>query len=233
MNNTYESRLIALIPAGGVGLRALTDGQTLPKQYRLVRNKPMIVWAALALSSNPRIESVLVGVQSDDPWAQTALSGLEKVKIRHTGGQTRAQTVLRTLRDAGAQRSDWVLVHDAARPGLPAEALERLIDACLERDQGGLLALPAADTVKSAEPDPVRVKATLPRQEIWLAQTPQMFRVGLLLDAMEGALKEGFAVTDEASAMEWAGYQPLLVPGSLRNHKVTWPEDFELVQGWL
>jgi len=233
MNNVHESRLIALIPAGGVGLRALTDGQTLPKQYRLIRDKPMIVWAVQALSSNPRIGSVIVGVQSDDPWAQSVLGGLDKVTIRHTGGQTRAQTVLQTLRHAGAQRSDWVLVHDAARPGLPGEALERLIDACLERDQGGLLALPAADTVKAAEPDPARVKATLPRQEIWLAQTPQMFRVGLLLDALEGALKEGFAVTDEASAMEWAGYQPLLVPGALRNHKVTWPEDFELIQGWL
>ena len=135
-------------------------------------------------------------------------------------------------RRAGRQRAaddTWVLVHDAARPGLPAEVLARLIDACLEDPVGGLLALPVADTVKGGHE---RVERTLDRNGLWLAQTPQMFRAGALRDALTAAAVAGVAVTDEASAIEAAGYAPRL-PGSLRNFKVTWPDDFELMEKWL
>ncbi|MFQ6712130.1 2-C-methyl-D-erythritol 4-phosphate cytidylyltransferase, partial [Bordetella pertussis] len=124
----------------------------------------------------------------------------------------------------------WILVHDAARPGLPAAALARLIDACLDDAVGGLLALPVADTVKAGRQ---RVSRTVDRDGLWLAQTPQMFRAGLLRDALARARAAGLAVTDEASAVEAAGHAPRLVAGALRNFKVTWPDDFELMEKWL
>ncbi|MCD0505610.1 2-C-methyl-D-erythritol 4-phosphate cytidylyltransferase, partial [Bordetella petrii] len=134
------------------------------------------------------------------------------------------------LADSGAADDAWVLVHDAARPGLPADALARLIDACLPDPVGGLLALPVADTVKSGGP---RVQSTLDRNGLWLAQTPQMFRAGVLRAALADAREAGMASTDEASAIEAAGHAPLLVQGALRNFKVTWPDDFELMERWL
>ncbi|CFN29194.1 4-diphosphocytidyl-2C-methyl-D-erythritol synthase [Bordetella pertussis] len=134
------------------------------------------------------------------------------------------------LADSGAAADDWILVHDAARPGLPAAALARLIDACLDDAVGGLLALPVADTVKAGRQ---RVSRTVDRDGLWLAQTPQMFRAGLLRDALARARAAGLAVTDEASAVEAAGHAPRLVAGALRNFKVTWPDDFELMEKWL
>lgn len=233
MSDVCRVRVVALVPAGGVGVRATSDGQAVPKQYRMIRDKPMIVWAVRALLADARIEGVWVGVQADDPLAQPLLSGTERLTISPTGGPTRAETVLHTLLAARLAAHDWVVVHDAARPGLPAEALGRLIDACVSHDRGGLLALPAADTVKLADGVPPIVKETLPRSSIWLAQTPQMFRAGALAQALQGALAAGFDVTDEASAMEWAGYAPLLVPGATQNLKVTWPSDFAMVQTCL
>ena len=214
----------------------------------------MLRWALRALLVDPRIEEVLVGVAPDDPYAAGALHGLPRTTCHRTGGVTRAATVLATLNAAALRPHDWVLVHDAARPGLPSEALARLIDACLEdagsnsgHAVGGLLAERVADTVKLAESDASgdqrlrrasggsamsRVQHSISRDGLWLAQTPQMFRAGLLLSALKAA-GENPAVTDEASAMELAGYHPLLIPGSIRNFKVTWPEHFKLIEGLL
>nr|WP_240039569.1 2-C-methyl-D-erythritol 4-phosphate cytidylyltransferase [Achromobacter aloeverae] len=210
----------------------------LPKQYRLLRGQPMLRHAVLALLADPRIREVRVAVAPDDPWAAQALAGLPRTVVSHCGGDTRAATVAHALADSGAAADDWVLVHDAARPGLPADALGRLIDACLGDAVGGLLALPVADTVKggrldTASPARVRVTRTLDRDGLWLAQTPQMFRAGMLADALRAAARAGVPVTDEASALEAAGHAPLLVPGALRNFKVTWPDDFDLMEKWL
>jgi 2-C-methyl-D-erythritol 4-phosphate cytidylyltransferase len=147
------------------------------------------------------------------------------------GGATRAASVLAGLRhlvSQGAQPSDWVLVHDAARCLVRAEDVTRLIEACRGDPVGGLLALPLADTLKMARHG--RVQGTLDRSDKWLAQTPQMFRCGLLLDAL---LQAGAAVTDEASAIEHLGHSPLLVRGSAHNLKVTYPEDFALAEALL
>lgn len=257
--------LIAIVPAAGVGQRAARAGESgPPKQYRLIAGQPMLRHAVQALLADARIAQVRVAVSAEDSWAAEALAGLPRTVCRPCGGPTRAETVAAALADSGAADDDWVLVHDAARPGLPAEALARLIDICLSDSVGGLLALPVADTVKSqrrvdegvssgqpaaealtpaggmtseisippthVEP---RVRATLDREGLWLAQTPQMFRAGLLRAALASAQSAGVAVTDEASAIEAAGYMPLLVPGSLRNFKVTWPDDFELMGKWL
>jgi 2-C-methyl-D-erythritol 4-phosphate cytidylyltransferase len=123
---------------------------------------------------------------------------------------------------AGAGTQDWVLVHDAARCLVQPADIQRLIDACLDDGVGGLLALPRADTLKDADAQG-RVRATIAREGKWLAQTPQMFRLGLLVEALDQA---GDTVTDEASAVEALGYAPKLVPGDADNFKLTWPEDF-------
>lgn len=223
-------KLIAIVPAAGVGTRAQTD---MPKQYQRIAGQPMLRRAVQALLADPRIDQVRVVVATGDAQVADALQGLPRTVWRPCGGATRAATVAGALADAALADNDWVLVHDAARPGLPADALDRLISSCLAADQGGLLALPVADTVKRADIDVARVRESVSRDGLWLAQTPQMFPAGVLKRALDQALASGHPTTDEASAVELAGYQPLLIPGSLRNFKVTWPEDIELMGKWL
>lgn len=233
-------RIVALVPSAGVGVRAQAASSVLPKQYRLLGGVPMLRLAVQALLADARIEQVRVITAPEDLWAEASLAGLPRTVCRPCGGETRAQTVLNGLQDAGLSAQDWVLVHDAARPGLPLEALARLLQACLPEPVGGLLALPVGDTVKQAQ-TPAQsqaaqastVQRTLAREGLWLAQTPQMFRARLLEQALVQALEQGLAITDEASALEALGHAPLLIQGSVRNAKVTWPEDFDWVQSWL
>lgn len=245
------ARLVALVPAAGIGARAVApDSAPLAKQYRLIAGQPLLWHAVNALLRDPRIDEVRVAVAAGDTDAAGVLRGLPRTVIRPCGGATRAETVLQALQDASLDRHDWVLVHDAARPGLPADALARLIDACQNHSTGGLLALPIADTIKKAgactqdrQKSEVHagdnrapadcVESTVSRTGLWAAQTPQMFRAQALGDALESALALGLEITDEASAIEATGAKPLLVRGSSRNAKVTWPEDFEWVGSWL
>ncbi|AYD63457.1 MULTISPECIES: 2-C-methyl-D-erythritol 4-phosphate cytidylyltransferase [Achromobacter] len=223
--------IIAIVPAAGVGARASQPGvEPVPKQYRPLAGQPMLRHAVSALLADERVSQVRVAVTPGDGWVDAALAGLPRTVWRACGGATRADTVAGALAESGVADDTWVLVHDAARPGLPQAALRRLIDACLADPVGGLLALPVADTVKGGRD---RVERTLDRNGLWLAQTPQMFRAGVLRDALTAASVNGVTVTDEASALEAAGYAPLLVPGALRNFKVTWPDDFELMEKWL
>lgn len=230
-------RIFALVPAAGIGARALSADQAqIPKQYRLLAGQAMLRHAVRALLADPRIQQVRVAVAPGDQQAASVLAGLPRIVCSPCGGPTRAETVLNALREAQLSPEDWVLVHDAARPGLPLDALSRLIDACLDDDVGGLLAMPAADTLKAAVPQSERVARTVPREGLWLAQTPQMFRAGLLMEALSHALSQQGAAngpTDEAQAIEAMGYAPLLVRGSGRNTKITWPEDFKWVESWL
>ncbi|GAA0235183.1 2-C-methyl-D-erythritol 4-phosphate cytidylyltransferase [Castellaniella daejeonensis] len=232
-----SASLTALVPAAGAGVRAGSpDG--LPKQYRDLGGEPMLRHAVRALLADSRIAQVRVAVAPGDSWADAALAGLPRTVLRRCGGPTRAETVRAALRDADLAAGAWVLVHDAARPGLPADALARLIDACLAQDRGGLLALPVADTVKQAGEascGPAWVDRTLPRDGLWLAQTPQMFRAGELQAALDARAGDP-RVTDEASAVELAcppGRAPLLVRGARANDKLTWPEDFDWFEGLL
>lgn len=223
--------IIAIVPAAGVGARASHPGvESVPKQYRPLAGQPMLRHAVAALLADERVSQVRVAVTPGDGWVDHALAGLPRTVWRACGGATRADTVAGALAESGVADDTWVLVHDAARPGLPAPALARLIDACLADAVGGLLALPVADTVKAGHE---RIERTLDRNGLWLAQTPQMFRAGVLRDALTAAAVNGVAVTDEASAIEAAGYAPLLVPGAMRNFKVTWLDDFELMEKWL
>jgi len=227
-----HARIVAIVPAGGVGARA---GTAYPKQYRPLLGEPMLRWAVRALLADDRVTEVRVAVAADDDRAAPALAGLPRTVWRPCGGASRAETVLGALLDADLDHDDWVLVHDAARPGLPADALARLIDACLTTGEGGLLAEPVADTVKRGEPASpaaARVIESVSRAGLWLAQTPQLFPAGALSAALQAA-GASESITDEASAMEHAGHRPLLVTGSPRNFKVTWPEHFELMEKWL
>lgn len=254
-----EEPIIAIVPAAGVGERARTvDDGDRPKQYRLLHGEPMLRHAVRALLADSRVTQVRVVVSGADTWVEDALEGLPRTVIRRCGGATRADTVANALRDAALDPGAWVMVHDAARPGLPAAQLADLIEACTTHDLAGLLAMPVADTVKRAgdeampvtnaviraagrvEPvppmrvaEPVHVAQTIDRNGLWLAQTPQMARSGQLIDALEQARAGQWVVTDESQALELAGHQALLVRGSVRNSKVTWPEDFDLMEKWL
>ena len=221
------ARLYALVPSAGVGERSGAPG---PKQYEMLGARSVLGHTLAALEQVARLGEVLVVLSPADAQFAPHVAGL-KVVVAPCGGATRAQTVrngLDALLARGAQRSDWVLVHDAARCLVRPEWIDSLIDACLGDPVGGLLALPVADTLKSGRDG--RVEATLDRRGKWQAQTPQMFRIGMLIDALDQA---GPGVTDDASAIEAAGHSPRLVAASLENFKVTYPADFELAERLL
>jgi len=218
-------RCWALIPCAGTGSRS---GATGPKQYQQLAGQPMVMHTLAAFAEVPRIDQTLVVVSPQDTFFQSAQAQGASFIVANCGGSTRASSVfngLSVLLDEGAVAHDWVLVHDAARCLIQPEQINQLLDACLDDDVGGLLALPLPDTLKVAVDG--RVATTLPRLDKWLAQTPQMFRLGSLMEALELA---GDGVTDESSAIEAMGLAPRLVSGSALNFKVTYPEDFELAQ---
>lgn len=220
-------RLYALVPCAGVGERSGAPG---PKQYALLGQRSLLGHALAALGRVARLEAILVVVGPGDTPPAFHLADSAAV-VADCGGATRAQTVrngLQALLNGGAREHDWVLVHDAARCLVRAEWIDALIDACENDPVGGLLALPVADTLKSERDG--RVESTFDRRAKWQAQTPQMFRIGMLRDALERA---GENVTDEASAIESLGHAPKLVPGSRENFKITWPADFELADRLL
>ena len=225
------ARCHALVPCAGIGARA---GVALPKQYADVAGRAMVAHTLDALARVARIEATLVVLARDDDLFERRVPGFAG-RVARVGGATRARSVANGVADLlahGAHADDWVLVHDAARCLVRPEWIERLIDACARDAVGGLLALPLADTLKEErlEGDVARVAATLQRRGKWAAQTPQMFRLGLLARALAAA---GDDATDESSAVEALGLAPRLVRGSVGNLKVTWPEDFAIAERLL
>jgi len=218
------------VPCAGTGTRA---GAPTPKQYVRIDGAPMVSHTLAALAAVARLKLVLVALAPDDEEFERRvdLPAGKRFAISRCGGNSRAETVaagLSRLLKLGARVDDWVLVHDAARCLVRAEWIDRLIDVCADDPVGGLLAMPVADTLKRETSG--RVLATLPRDAVWQAQTPQMFRLGPLADALEDA---GANATDEASAIEWQGLSPRLVPGSSENFKITHPGDFLLAEAVL
>ena len=224
---------VALIPAAGSGSRL---AGALPKQYATLAGRPML-WHAVAAVCRPPVETVFVVLTPGD----TAFSGCDwsafagRLEPLYCGGASRRDSVFNGLVAAMAavQADDWVLVHDAARPCLPAADLERLVAECRDDQIGGILALPVAETVKRAGKDEggaQRVAGTEDRAQLWLAQTPQMFRAGLLAEALG---KAPVTVTDESSAVEAMGLRPRLVLGSRENLKVTYAEDLAIAESIL
>jgi 2-C-methyl-D-erythritol 4-phosphate cytidylyltransferase len=217
-------RYYAIIPAAGSGSRF---GSEKPKQYLDLLGRPLIFHTLKALTACPDIERVWVVLAPDDAW-WPCFDWSElgpKLETVRCGGATRAESVSNGLRAAAmvAADDDWILVHDAARPCLSAAMLDTLFAELADDPVGGILAVPVADTIKRADAEQ-RVAATEPRDGLWQAQTPQMFRYGQL----EKSLKNEMAVTDEAGAIEAMGLKPKLVRGDSTNLKVTYPADLAL-----
>lgn len=222
------SRNFALLPAAGVGARMGADG---PKQYLEIHGYPMIWHAIQAFERHAAISRIYVVLSAlDEYWSAYDWRGLGKLTVLRCGGATRAESVRNGL-DAIANEvaeQDWVLVHDAARPCLSQALLDKLLAELAEDAVGGILAAPVADTLKR-EGHGRRIHETVSRAGLWGAQTPQMFRHGLLREALRRA---GNQVTDEASAVEQLGLSPLLVESDAGNLKVTFPHDLEVAR-WL
>lgn len=227
-----EPRFWGAIPAAGIGRRM---GASIPKQYLELRGRKVVEHSVAALLEHPAIGGVCVAVAAGDPWWPRTGCADHGAIIPAVGGAERVWSVrnmLNALLAHGAAVADWVLVHDAARPCLRREDVDRLIAACGEHDVGGLLGMPVRDTMKRIDGDG-KVLRGEPREGLWHAFTPQMFRLGPLRTAIEDAVAAGAIVTDEAAAMERIGAKPLMVEGRADNIKITRPGDLELAEFFL
>jgi 2-C-methyl-D-erythritol 4-phosphate cytidylyltransferase len=227
------AKYFGLVPAGGAGRRF---GSDFPKQYALLGATTVLERSVQALLADPRLEKVFVVLAQGDMRGAALFEGNSKVTCLPVAGEERANTVLNALNhllnNFIVNETDWILVHDAARPGLNSVALATLIDQASEHVAGGLLAMPVVDTLKKgnvAEEGEVVAQHTVPRSQLWAAQTPQMFRAQALSLAISECLFKGVQLTDDASAIETMGIGPLIVPGHVENMKITVADDLRVV----
>lgn len=229
--NDSKAKIWALIPAAGIGSRMKA---VVPKQYLEIDGKTILEHSLSKFLEHPSIDKVVVALHpNDNYWVKLKIAKHPKM-ITVKGGETRAESVLNGLKVIQQQKggSDWVMVHDAARPCLDAGSIDALIQAGKDSKHGAILAIPSVDTVKLANANQT-IDKTLNREQIWLAQTPQYFPVEALAIAIETGLQQGLSITDEASAIEAQGQHPALVIGTRKNIKVTEPEDMMLASVWL
>jgi 2-C-methyl-D-erythritol 4-phosphate cytidylyltransferase len=229
--NQNGLRFWAVVPAAGIGVRM---GSEIPKQYLPLLGRPIIAHTLERLCNHPRISGVMVALAADDRWWPEIQTQLTRPPLVAAGGDERRDSVLSSL-DAlteHASMDDWVLVHDAVRPCLRDEDVDRLMNELSADEVGGLLATPVKDTMKRAGSGN-RVSETVSRESLWHALTPQMFRLGALRDAIRLSVDEDRNVTDEAQAMELTGTRPRLVQGREDNIKITQPEDLKLAEMFL
>lgn len=220
-----------VVPAAGIGQRM---GAERPKQYLEIGARSILDITLSRLLDHAPFAGCMVALHARDRWWPDCHSARDARIQTCTGGGERAESVLSALRALAGQAaaSDWVLVHDAARPCVHREDLRRLMDTLADHPVGGLLAAPVADTLKQAAVTDhlPEVEVTVDRSRLWRALTPQMFRIGALTRALEDHLAAGRAMTDEASAMELSGYRPVLVEGRPDNIKITVPSDLALAE---
>ncbi len=224
-------RYWAVIPAAGVGTRMQTD---VPKQYLSINHKTILEHTLSRFCLEPVISGVVVVISKDDnTWESLSISSDSKITVAR-GGVLRCHSVLNGLHALShqANKNDWVLVHDAARPCLRKEDINLLINTIGEHAVGGLLGVPVKDTMKQADATGT-IQKTVGRKGLWHALTPQMFRLGILIDAIENALSKDLLVTDEAQAIELNGLQPILVEGRLDNIKITRNNDLIMAKLFL
>ena len=221
----------ALIPAAGRGTRY---GGAVLKQYLPVCGKAVLAHAIRAFQFHPLITGITVILAEDDQWFATEVGQLATAVETVSGGETRAQSVRNGLQSVVDKHpeTDWVLVHDAARPCLPPESLDRLLEQGLQCAEGAIRAMPIGETLKRAG-EAQEIVATIDRHGLWAAQTPQLFPLAALSAAIDAAQQRGLELTDEASAMEFAGARPKLVMGSAANIKITHPSDLVIAEAWL
>ncbi len=221
----------AVVPAAGIGSRMQAD---IPKQYLPLANKPVLQHTLERLAYHPDIEGIVVALSKGDPWWPTLNIDLPCQLLIAEGGKARADSVLNALTLLAEQHDSnpWVLVHDAARPCLRHEDIDRMLRSLLTHHIGGILGIPVTDTVKRVDANQM-IQETVCRKGLWRAATPQMFRLNKLKAALFTAAKDGLTVTDEASAMEQAGWEPMIVEGHSDNIKITMPQDLALAQLYL
>jgi 2-C-methyl-D-erythritol 4-phosphate cytidylyltransferase len=215
-----------IIPAAGLGSRL---GANLPKQYLKIGHKTILEHAVSPFIHHPQISKVIIALHPEDSYWQQLQFPQQAIETV-PGGSTRAASVWAGLRylKSYAKEKDWVLVHDAARPMLTAEEISALIAKIADHPVGGIYGLPVADTLKFVEDG--EIKTTISRENIWRAQTPQMFRYQILYEAMENVLAENDNVTDEASAVERMGLNAMIIAGNPQNIKITTTADFSLAK---
>ena len=226
-----QPSLYAVVPAAGVGTRV---GSELPKQYLSIAGKTIIEHTLEKLLAEPRLQRIVVSLNANDEYWRS-LDVFKQARIETVaGGSERSDSVLNGLQhlSAAANPDDWVLVHDVARPCVSLNDISDLISKVQHHKVGGILAQPVSDTIKQVD-DNAEITATIDRNMLWRAQTPQMFRIDPLLQALEQALAEGIPVTDEASAMELVGCAPLIIPGTQSNIKITCADDLALADYYL
>ena len=229
MSNT--DNVWAVVPAAGIGSRMLADK---PKQYLLLDNKPVLQHTLERLAVHPHIKGIVLALADDDPWWSELDFNPDCELLFAKGGKERADSVLNALHALAVHTDDdpWVMVHDAARPCLRQQDIDRMLEMLLTHQVGGILGIPVNDTVKRADADN-QILETVDRHGLWRAATPQMFRLGILKKALETASKQGLTVTDEASAIELAGWQPMMVEGHQDNIKITVPQDLALASLYM
>ena len=220
----------AVVPAGGVGSRM---GAALPKQYLQLLGIPVIQLTLERLFACDRVERLVLGISRDDEHWRALGFKHSRLTAVVDAGEERVDTVencLHFIMEQGGEQ-DWALVHDAARPCVRPDEIERLIETVQRQGEGGILAVPVSDTLKRSHRKSVpRILETVPRDDLWRAMTPQLFRVEELLNAIQSAREAGVLITDEASAMEAAGIQPLLQSCSPDNIKITLPQDIQFAE---
>jgi 2-C-methyl-D-erythritol 4-phosphate cytidylyltransferase len=228
----------AVIPAAGVGKRMASS---IPKQYLPLAGKTVLEHTLLTFLKHPKITGIVIAITEGDPYWQDLEQSLTQTKpiIVAPGGRERCYSVLNALtvlaeknNVSNPEKQQWVLVHDAARPCLRISDIDRLISQLQESEVGGLLGLPMSDTVKRCNIQH-QVLETVERSDLWRALTPQIFPLELLKNALEYAINKGDIVTDEASAIELSGRQPIMIEGSADNIKITHPGDLQLAELFL
>ena len=228
MSNQLQS-VIAVVPAAGVGSRMKADR---PKQYLQIHGKTILEHTVEKLLSHPQVSKIVVAVSDDDPYYPELPLNLNPQVIRVPGGTERADSVLSALDYIAQQQlSDWVMVHDAARPCIQLSDIDKLISGAMTHDVGAILAAPVRDTMKRGAQG--QIEHTVDRVDLWHALTPQMFRSKPLRKVLSEALQQGVSITDEASAFEWKGLSPALIAGRSDNFKITQPEDLALAEFYL
>ncbi|KAA1151138.1 2-C-methyl-D-erythritol 4-phosphate cytidylyltransferase [Pseudoalteromonas sp. FUC4] len=218
---TNKQTIAAIVPAAGVGSRMQHNA---PKQYIQLAGKTILEHTLAKLSQLPQLRTIVVALSDSDPYFDE-LPLLDNRIVRASGGKERADSVLNSLLFLAPNPPTWVLVHDAARPLVNISDIERLIDECINADEGGILASKVKDTIKRGHTHALQ---TVPRDDLWQALTPQFFKYDELKNALQNALASGATITDEASAIEWAGKPVKLVAGRSDNIKITTPEDLDL-----
>ncbi len=230
---SQQPQVIAIVPAAGIGSRMQAS---LPKQYLMLGEQTILAHTLDVLLEHSSIDMVVVAISAQDTWFES-LPQAQNPKLRKvTGGAERADSVLKSLQYASqltATETAWAMVHDAARPCLSQADIDKLLASRDKFESGAILASPVRDTMKRAVKGKSTIDTTVCREDLWHALTPQLFPLVSLKDNLEKARKAGVSITDEASAMEWAGFSPGLVSGRADNIKVTHPDDLALAELFL